>query len=84
MAAYAEQVVVCTGKDDWASNIEQEEGATGEFVRGLKGVVGRGGVGSDVCSPLAVQFLVYFRPWGGDMPFFPSAKPKQKRAERQR
>ncbi|KAF2128816.1 hypothetical protein P153DRAFT_423297 [Dothidotthia symphoricarpi CBS 119687] len=47
MAAYAQHVVVCTGKEDWSSNIEQEEGGTGEFVRGLKGVVGRGGEGFD-------------------------------------
>lgn len=48
MAAYSEQVIFCTGKEDWASNIEQEEGETGDFVKGLKGVVGRGGVGFDV------------------------------------
>ncbi|KAH7392963.1 Sucrase/ferredoxin-like-domain-containing protein [Pyrenochaeta sp. MPI-SDFR-AT-0127] len=47
MAAYSEQVIFCTGKEDWASNIEQEEGETGDFVKGLKGVVGRGGVGFD-------------------------------------
>jgi leucyl-tRNA synthetase len=47
MAAYSEQVVFCTGKADWASNIEQEEGETGEFVRGLKGVIGKGGPGFD-------------------------------------
>ncbi|KAF1917895.1 Sucrase/ferredoxin-like-domain-containing protein [Ampelomyces quisqualis] len=42
MAAYAEQVILCTGKEDWHSNIEQEEGATGTFVKGLKGVIGKG------------------------------------------
>jgi leucyl-tRNA synthetase len=48
MAAYSEQVIFCTGKEDWVSNIEQEEDATGEFVRGLKGVIGKGGPGFDV------------------------------------
>ncbi|KAL6708320.1 hypothetical protein ACN47E_003244 [Coniothyrium glycines] len=47
MAAYSEQVIICTGKQDWVSNIEQEEGATGHFVRGLKGVIGKGGSGFD-------------------------------------
>jgi hypothetical protein len=51
MAPYAEQVILCTGKEDWASNIEQEEGATGEFVSGLKSVIGKGGEGFDVCTP---------------------------------
>ena len=48
MAAYSEQVILCTGKEDWVSNIEQEEGATGDFVKGLKSVIGKGGVGFDV------------------------------------
>jgi hypothetical protein len=51
MAPYAEQVIICTGKEDWASNIEQEEGATGEFVSGLKSVIGKGGEGFDVRTP---------------------------------
>jgi hypothetical protein len=50
MAPYSEHVVLCTGKDDWHSNIEQEEGATGDFVKGLKGVIGKGGEAFDVCS----------------------------------
>jgi hypothetical protein len=48
MAAYSEQVVFCTGKEDWVSNIEQEEDGTGEFVRGLKDVIGKGSPGFDV------------------------------------
>ncbi|KAF2826140.1 hypothetical protein CC86DRAFT_466924 [Ophiobolus disseminans] len=47
VAAYASQVVLCTGTSDWPSNIEQEGGATGEFVKGLKGIVGRGGEAFD-------------------------------------
>lgn len=50
MASYSEQVVFCTGKEDWTSNIEQEEGETGEFVKGLKGVIGKGAPGFDVGS----------------------------------
>ncbi|KAF2640722.1 hypothetical protein P280DRAFT_451636 [Massarina eburnea CBS 473.64] len=48
MASYSEQVVVCTGKEDWTSRIEDDVEA-GEFVRGVKGVVGKGGEGFDVC-----------------------------------
>jgi leucyl-tRNA synthetase len=50
MAPYSEQVVFCTGQEDWASNIEQEEGPTGEFVQGMKGVIGKGSAGFDVGS----------------------------------
>jgi len=58
MAAYAEHVVFCTGKSDWNSNIEQEEGATGDFVKGVKGVIGKGGEGFDVCSfPCTLLYL---------------------------
>ena len=56
MAAYSEQVILCTGKDDWHSNIEQEDGATGAFVKGLKGVIGKGGDAFDVCSFPASKF----------------------------
>lgn len=48
MAAYSEQVILCTGKPDWHSNIEQDEGATGAFIKGLKSVIGKGGTGFDV------------------------------------
>ncbi|KAI8943553.1 hypothetical protein NX059_001549 [Plenodomus lindquistii] len=47
MAAYSEQVIFCTGKEDWVSNIEQEEGDTGDFVKGLKSIIGKGGAGFD-------------------------------------
>ncbi len=48
VAAYAEQVVICTGQEDWASRIENDEGETGDFVRGLKGVIGKGSAAFDV------------------------------------
>ena len=47
MAAYAEQVLVCTGKDDWASRIE-EENSGDNLAADLKELMGRGGVYSDV------------------------------------
>ena len=52
---YKEQVLVCSGRDDWTSKIEEEEGPAGDVVRGLKGGFGRGGQFCDV-SVLA--------PWG--------------------
>lgn len=53
MAPYTEQVLLCTGKEDWASNLEDDEGATADFVKGLKGVIGKGGEAFDVCKPPA-------------------------------
>jgi hypothetical protein len=48
MAPYSEQVIICSGKDDWTSRIEDEEGDSGDFVRGIKGVIGKGGEAFDV------------------------------------
>ncbi|KAI7041609.1 putative transporter [Hortaea werneckii] len=47
MAAYAEQVLLCTGRSDWASRIETEENADGEIVRQLKSFLGPNGKFSD-------------------------------------
>jgi hypothetical protein len=47
MAAYAQQVLVCTGKDDWLSKIE-EENSGDNLAADIKELVGRGGVYSDV------------------------------------
>jgi hypothetical protein len=58
MAAYSEHVILCTGQEDWHSNIEQDEGATGKFVRGLKGVIGKGGRGFDVCESLSFTYVL--------------------------
>jgi hypothetical protein len=49
MAAYAEQVLICTGKDDWLSRIE-EENSGDNLAADIKELIGRGGVYSDVCS----------------------------------
>ena len=47
MAAYAEQVLICTGKDDWPSRIE-EENSGDNLAADIKELLGRGGVYSDV------------------------------------
>ena len=46
MASYAEQVLVCTGRNDWKSKIEEED--EGVLVKKLKSFLGRGGKYSDV------------------------------------
>lgn len=51
MAPYAEQVLICTGKEDWTSNLEDDTGAVADFVKGVKRVIGRGGEKFDVCTP---------------------------------
>lgn len=57
MAAYAEQVLISTGRDDWKSKIEDDEGTPAtELVRQLKGLMGRGGKYSDVCLQTIAQF----------------------------
>ncbi|KAJ5358494.1 uncharacterized protein N7496_010907 [Penicillium cataractarum] len=45
MAAYAQQLVVCTGQRDWTSRIEDDgkDQGWGNLVRGLKQLMGRGG-----------------------------------------
>ncbi|KAI0835354.1 Sucrase/ferredoxin-like-domain-containing protein [Hypoxylon sp. FL0890] len=44
--AYAQQVLICTGKDDWASRIE-EDNSGDNLAADLKELVGRGGMYSD-------------------------------------
>jgi len=44
---YAQQVLICTGKDDWASRIEDDNDGD-NLAADLKELVGRGGVFSDV------------------------------------
>lgn len=52
MVAYAQQLVICTGQRDWTSRIENdgENTSWGSLVRGLKGLLGRGGPYLDVCD----------------------------------
>lgn len=53
MAAYAEQVLVCTGKDDWVSRIE-EENSGDNLAADIKELMGRGGIYSDVRIPVII------------------------------
>lgn len=46
MPAYAEQVLVSTGKSDWTSKIEDDP--EGELVRQLRTIIGPKGKYSDV------------------------------------
>ncbi|KAH8663939.1 FMI1 protein [Xylariales sp. PMI_506] len=46
ISSYAEQVLVCTGKDDWPSRIE-EDNSGDNLAADLKELLGRGGVYSD-------------------------------------
>ena len=56
MPMCAHHVIVKTGRDDWASRIEDEEESVGgtrmNFARSLKGLVGKGGKFFDVCMYL--------------------------------
>jgi hypothetical protein len=47
ISGYAEQVLVCTGQDDWAPRIEEESGGD-NLAADLKELFGRGGTYSDV------------------------------------
>jgi hypothetical protein len=49
MAGYAEHVVVCTGKDDWPSKIEDENSGD-NLAADLKELFGRGGKYTDVSA----------------------------------
>jgi hypothetical protein len=51
MPAYAEQVLICTGKDDWESNIADENSGD-NLAADIKELMGRGGVFSDVFEAL--------------------------------
>ncbi|KAL4877673.1 Sucrase/ferredoxin-like-domain-containing protein [Aspergillus karnatakaensis] len=49
MAAYAQQILICTGQKDWTSRIEDDGKGQpwGDLVRGLKSLMGRGGPYAD-------------------------------------
>ena len=44
---YAQQVLICTGKDDWPSKIEDDNSGD-NLAADLKELIGRGGVYNDV------------------------------------
>jgi hypothetical protein len=56
MPAYAEQVLISTGKDDWTSRIEDDEEG-GAFVRQIKSFLGQDGKYSNVSYQRAVQSI---------------------------
>ena len=56
MAAYAEQLIICTGKDDWDSRIEDENGGDNLATR-IKKLVGPKGEFHDVCLSPPFYFL---------------------------
>lgn len=59
MAAYTQQLLVCTGQRDWTSRIENdgENQGWGNLVRGLKRLLGRGGPYLDVCAYFLSELL---------------------------
>lgn len=60
---YAQHVLICTGKDDWPSKIE-EDNSGDNLAADLKELVGRGGVYNDVSSPFFLftlpKFICFF------------------------
>ena len=52
MAPYAEQVLICTGQDDWLSKIE-EENSGDNLAADLKELLGKGGMYADVCLSIS-------------------------------
>lgn len=57
IASYAQQVLVCTGKDDWPSRIEDDNNGD-NLAADLKELLGRGGTYSDVSCPSPCVFLL--------------------------
>ncbi|KAE8377883.1 sucrase/ferredoxin-like family protein Fmi1 [Aspergillus bertholletiae] len=57
MAAYAQQILICTGQRDWTSRIEDDgkHHAWGHLARGLKRLLGRGGRYADPFNNILVS-----------------------------
>ncbi|KAI5867272.1 Sucrase/ferredoxin-like-domain-containing protein [Durotheca rogersii] len=53
MPAYAQQVLICTGRDDWASRIEEDHSGD-NLAADLKELIGRGGMYSDPFHNISV------------------------------
>ncbi|KAI1497567.1 Sucraseferredoxin-like protein [Biscogniauxia marginata] len=53
IVSYADQVLICTGKDDWTSRIEDENSGD-NLAADLKELIGRGGVYSDPFHNISV------------------------------
>ena len=63
MAAYTQHVLICTEQSNWTSRIENDgEGKSwGEFARGLRKLMGRGGRYADVWF-IHSPYLLFFCP----------------------
>ncbi len=59
MAPYSEQVLICTGKLDWKSRIEDENDGD-NLAADLKELLGRGGIYRDVCLSFLLHATCYF------------------------
>lgn len=57
ISSYAEQVLICTGKDDWPSRIEDDNSGD-NLAADLKELFGRGGVYSDVSETQPRRFFI--------------------------
>jgi hypothetical protein len=55
MSPYAEQVLICTGRDDWPSRIEDDDSGD-NLAADLKELFGRGGEFRDVSAPPPRRF----------------------------
>lgn len=60
LAPFKEQVLICTGKGDWKSRIEEEDGGD-NLAADLKELLGKGGKYCDVClsSPTCPYLLLF-------------------------
>lgn len=58
MATYAEQVIICTGKSDWPSNIVEEHDGD-NLAADLRELIGPKGKYSDVCVCLSSEPRFY-------------------------
>jgi len=56
LGPFAQQVLICTGKGDWGSKIEEEDGGD-NLAADLRELLGRGGVFADVCVPSPTYFF---------------------------
>ncbi|KAK4191364.1 Sucrase/ferredoxin-like-domain-containing protein [Podospora australis] len=71
MSSYAQHVLICTGKDDWPSKIEEDNGGD-NLAADLKELIGRGGKYNDPFHNISVLNSSFPSSPGGAMPQSPS------------
>lgn len=54
MAPYYEQILVCTGRDDWPSKVEDSEGVEGPVMKSLREGLGPKGAAFDQTKPISL------------------------------